>query len=169
MTKGELLMLSQTGVPTIDDLNKVFPNDERLNNGPVAIIECFQNIPCNPCYTACSRSAIKPFKDINDLPNINHQECNGCSLCVSKCPGLAIMVLDMSFNETEALIKIPYEFLPLPNYGDIVLGLDREGKYICDVRVEKVLNTKYLDRTPIISIAVKKEFAKIIRNIRMED
>jgi len=162
-------MLSQTGVPTIEDLDKVFPSDERLNMGPVAIIECFQNIPCNPCYTACNRNAIKPFKDINDLPNINHQECNGCSLCMSKCPGLAIMVLDMTYNDTEALIKIPYEFLPLPNSKDIVMGLDREGKYICDVRIEKVLNVKSLDRTPIISIAVKKEFAKIIRNIRMEE
>lgn len=162
-------MLSQTGVPTIEDLNKVFPNDEKLNLGPVAIIECFQNIPCNPCYTACNNSAIKPFKDINDLPNINHTECNGCSLCISKCPGLAIMVLDMTYSDTEALIKIPYEFLPLPTSQSIVKGLDREGNYVCDVRVEKVLNTKFLDRTPIISIAVKKEFAKIIRNIRMED
>lgn len=162
-------MLSQTGVPSIEDLNKVFPSDERLNKGPVAIIECFQNIPCNPCYTACSRNAIKQFKDINDLPNINHQECNGCGLCISKCPGLAIMVLDMEFSDTEALIKIPYEFLPLPNKQDIVMGLDREGSYVCDVRVENVLNTKSLDRTPIISVVVKKEFAKIIRNIRMED
>ncbi len=162
-------MLSQTGVPSIEDLNKVFPSDERFNKGPVAIIECFQNIPCNPCYTACSRNAIKPFKDINDLPNIDHQECNGCGLCISKCPGLAIMVLDMVFSDTEALIKIPYEFLPLPNKQDIVMGLDREGSYVCDVRVENVLNTKFLDRTPIISIVVKKEFAKIIRNIRMGD
>lgn len=162
-------MLSQTGVPSIEDLNKVFPSDERLNKGSVAIIECFQNIPCNPCYTACSRNAIKQFKDINDLPNINHQECNGCGLCISKCPGLAIMVLDMEFSATEALIKIPYEFLPLPNKQDIVMGLDREGNYVCDVRVENVLNTKSLDRTPIISVVVKKEFAKIIRNIRMGD
>lgn len=161
-------MLSQTGVPTIEDLNKVFPKEERLNMGPVAIIECFQNIPCNPCATACKRNAIKPFKDINDLPNINHEECNGCSLCMSKCPGLAIMVLDMTYSDTEALIKIPYEFLPLPDPNDIVQGLDRAGNYVCDVRVEKVQNTKALDRTPIISIAVKKEFAKTIRNIRME-
>ncbi len=162
-------MLSQTGVPTIEELNKVFPSEERLNKGPVAIIECFQNIPCNPCYTACRTNAIKPFKDINDLPTIDHQQCTGCSLCVSKCPGLSIMILDMTFSDNEALIKIPYEFSPLPEEQEIVKGLDRGGNYVCDVRVEKVLNTKALDRTPIISIAVKKEFAKIIRNIRMGD
>lgn len=162
-------MLSQTGVATTDDLNKVFPDENRLNKGAVAIIECFQNIPCNPCYTACSRGAIKPFEDINDLPNINHIECTGCSLCVSKCPGLSIMVLDMTYSETEALLKLPYEFIPLPKTNDIVKGLDREGNVVCDVRVESVMNSKYLDRTPIVSIAVKKDLAKTIRNIRMGD
>ncbi|AOT68208.1 NADH-quinone oxidoreductase subunit I [Geosporobacter ferrireducens] len=162
-------MLERTGVPTIKDLKSVMPSEERLNKGPVAVIECFQNIPCNPCYTACNRNAIKEFDDINDLPNIDHEVCNGCGLCVSKCPGLAIMVMDMAYSENEALLKIPYEFLPLPKENDYVRGLDREGKYVCDVRVIKVMNPKAFDKTPILSIAVNKEFAKIVRNIGMGD
>ncbi|MFT9496126.1 4Fe-4S binding protein [Anaerosolibacter sp.] len=162
-------MLASTGVPTRVDIEKAFPNEARMNQGASAVIECFQNIPCNPCYTACNRNAIKEFQDINDLPLIDHEQCNGCGLCISKCPGLAIMVVDMSYSEHEGLLKIPYEFIPLPVEGDIVRGLDRSGKHVCDVKVVKVLNTKYLDRTPIISIAVPKEYIHNVRNIGMGD
>lgn len=162
-------MLASTGVPTRVDIEKAFPNEVRMSQGAAAVIECFQNIPCNPCYTACNRNAIKEFQDINDLPLIDHEQCNGCGLCISKCPGLAIMVVDMTYSEHEGLLKIPYEFIPLPVEGDIVRGLDRSGKHVCDVKVVKVLNTKYLDRTPIISIAVPKEYIHNVRNIEMGD
>lgn len=161
-------MLEVTGVPTPEEIDKVFPSEVRLNSGPVAVVECYQNIPCNPCYTACNTGAIQIFEDINDLPKVNHSLCNGCALCVSNCPGLAIMVVDMTYSQEEALIKIPYEFLPLPKAGEIVKGLDREGNAISDVKVVKVLNSKALDKTPIISVAVNKEFVKQVRNIRME-
>lgn len=160
-------MLKQTGIPTLDNINNVFPTLERLNKGAVAVVECFEKIPCNPCYTACKFGAIKQFDDINDLPVINHDKCNGCGICLAKCPGLAIMVVDYTFSETEALIKIPYEFLPLPQKGQTVKGLDRSGNYICDVLVVNVLNNKALDKTPIISIAVNKQFIKSIRNIEV--
>lgn len=161
-------MLAITGIPTVEDVEKVFPNEERMNKGPVAVVECYQSIPCNPCYTACKTGAIKEFVDINNLPDVDHSLCNGCSLCVSNCPGLAIMVVDMTYSEEEALLKIPYEFLPLPLAEQVVKGLDREGKAVCDVKVVKVINSKALDKTPIVTIAVKKEFVKLVRNIRME-
>jgi len=66
-------MLEKTGLPTPKDLAKVSPSKERLSRGPVAIIECFQRIPCDPCYAACKRGAIKEFKDINDLPEIDFE------------------------------------------------------------------------------------------------
>ncbi|MDW7671887.1 MAG: (2Fe-2S)-binding protein [Bacillota bacterium] len=153
-------MLEKTGVATPEDIESVFPSEERLKKGPVVIVECFREIPCNPCYTACNQNAIKEFVDINDLPNVDHGNCNGCGLCISKCPGLAIRVLDMTWSETEAVVRIPYEFLPLPEAGDVVDGLDREGNAIADARVEKVQNTKAMDKTPVIWLAVKKEFAK---------
>lgn len=162
-------MLEVTGVPTAADLERAFPTDERLAKGPVVIVECFQNIPCNPCYTACKTGAIKEFMDINDLPEVAHELCNGCSLCVSNCPGLAIMVLDMTYSEEEALLKIPYEFLPLPAAGDVVAGLDREGRVICNAKVVRVTNSKALDKTPLISIAIDKQYAKVVRNIRLEE
>ena len=160
-------MLEKTGVPTPQEIEEAFPSQERLAKGPVAIIECYQNIPRNPCYTACHKEAIKEFEDINDLPQINHDDCNGCGLCIANCPGLAIMVVDSSYSKDEVLIKIPYEFIPLPEEGMIVKGLDRKGKYVCDVKVVKVLKSKTLDRTPIISIAVPRQYMKVIRNFEM--
>lgn len=160
-------MLEKTGVPTAEQIEKAFPSEERLAKGPVAIIECYQNIPCNPCFTACNRSAIEKFEDINDLPKMNHNNCNGCGLCIANCPGLAIMVVDATYCKEEVLIKIPYEFIPLPDEGQIVKGLDREGNYVCDVKIVKVLNSKALDRTPIVSIAVPREYMKVVRNFGM--
>ena len=61
-------MLEKTGVPTKENIESVTPSKERLSKGPVALIECFQEIPCNPCYTSCKKGAIKELIDINDRP-----------------------------------------------------------------------------------------------------
>ncbi|MGV8146742.1 MAG: 4Fe-4S binding protein [Alkaliphilus sp.] len=151
-------MFESTGIATSEMIMKTFPANERLEKGSVAIIECYKEIPCNPCATACRRDAIKTFVDINDLPELNHEKCNGCSLCVSNCPGLAIMVIDKNYSESEALFKIPFEFKPLPLVGDIVKGINRSGEYICDVKVVKVQNAKSFDRTVLLSLMVKKEY-----------
>lgn len=162
-------MLEKTGIATPELIEKAFPSQDRLEKGAVAVFECFQNIPCNPCYTACKQGAIKKFEDINDLPEIDYDLCTGCGLCVSHCPGLSIMIVDASYSKDEVILKIPYEFLPLPKENDIVKGLDRAGSFISDVRVIKVLNPKSFDRTPIISIVVPKKYMKTIRNIKVGD
>lgn len=162
-------MIEKTGVATEQDLALVTPPAERRAKGPVAVIECFQNIPCNPCYTACKRGAIQEFADINDRPIIDIEKCNGCGVCISHCPGLSIVVIDESYSDTEALIKLPYEFVPLPQEGSFVTALDREGKPVCRAKVVKVLNTKAQDRTPVISLAVPKEMSMTVRFFNQED
>lgn len=150
------------------EIEEAFPTDERLAKGPVAIFECFQRIPCNPCFAACKRNAIKEFSDINDLPIIDHNICNGCGMCIAKCPGLAIMVINTEYSDNEALIKIPYEFVPLPNKNQCVNGLDRQGNYVCDVIVRDILVSKALDKTPIVSFSVPKKYMKNVRNISLK-
>lgn len=160
-------MIESKGYPDKELITNIFPNTQRINCGPIAVIECFQRIPCNPCVTACGRNAIKMSEDINDIPEIDEAVCNGCGLCISICPGLAIMVLDGSYGESEVLFKIPYEFLPLPNTGDFVQGLDRKGEYLADVRVIKVINSKSQDKTPILHVAVDRKHIYDFRNIRL--
>ncbi len=162
-------MLKSIGIATEKDLESVIPSKERLAKGPVAIIECFEKIPCNPCYTSCKRGAMKEFKDINDRPQIDVDICNGCGVCISHCPGLAIFVVDETYSETEALVKMPYEFLPLPEEGNFVTGLDRAGKPVCRAKVVKVQNIKAQDKTPVISLAVPKEFSMVVRCLSLED
>lgn len=159
-------MLSKTGIPTQEDLSGVFPSLERLQQGPVAIFECYQNIPCNPCFTACKLGAIEPFADINDMPKLLEEKCSGCGLCLAKCPGLAISILDYTYSETEALIKIPYEFIPLPEENESVIALNRSGEPVCDARVVKVLNPKNFDKTPMVSLAFPKAYIKEVRHFK---
>jgi Fe-S-cluster-containing hydrogenase component 2 len=161
-------MLTSTGVPTPADLQRVTPSADRMAQGRVAIVECFQEIPCDPCADACSFGAIKPFEDINHMPEVLHEECGGCALCVPRCPGLAIFVVDYSYAEDEALVAIPYEFLPVPAPGDTVAALDREGAWVADVRVVRVQNTPSQDRTRVLWLEVPKDLAMTVRNIRME-
>lgn len=162
-------MLDRTGIADKNNLDEITPPKERLAKGPVAVFECFQRIPCNPCQTSCVRGAIKELEDINDRPQVDYNICCGCGICVSRCPGLAIFIVDESYSQTEALVKLPFEFLPLPKEDSFVTGLDREGKPVCRAKVLKVLNTKSQDRTPVITLVVPKEFSMVVRNLSIED
>jgi Fe-S-cluster-containing hydrogenase component 2 len=126
-------------------------------------VECFQEIPCNPCETSCPRQAIIVGSDINTLPRVDYDKCNGCTICVSRCPGLAIFVIDQGYSETESAITMPYEFLPLPEKGQVVEGLDRQGNPCCQAKVLRVINTKAQDKTPLITLAVPKGREKDVR------
>jgi len=160
-------MLERTGIPTDDDLEKVIPNKERLAKGPVVIIECFQRIPCDPCAISCKLGAIKPFKDINDLPIVDFDKCTGCGICISSCPGLAIFVIDINYSEEKSLIKLPHEMLPLPEKGEDVYALDRAGGILGKAKVVRVLKIK--SKTNIISLEVPKSMAMKVRSVKVED
>jgi Fe-S-cluster-containing hydrogenase component 2 len=158
---GAPMSFLKDGILTLDEFAQ--PSPERLQQGRVAIIECVQEIPCNPCVDICPRQAITIEGNITNPPIIDFDKCNGCALCVANCPGLAIFMINQVFSETEAEIGIPYEFLPLPEKGESVLALGRDGKFICEGRVVQIRNPKAYDRTPIIFLAVPKNYAMIIR------
>ena len=93
------------------------PTPERLERGPVACIECVQCIPCNPCETACPQKAITVGAEITALPKLDADKCNGCGICITRCPGLAIFNLHKNYSETTSLVSFPYEYVPLPEPG----------------------------------------------------
>jgi Fe-S-cluster-containing hydrogenase component 2 len=141
------------------------PSEERLRKGPVAVVECNQEIPCNPCQAACPRQAIR-VDELTSVPVLDEDKCNGCGTCVAPCPGLAIFVVDMTYLDGEALVTMPYEFLPYPEVGEKVDALDRSGKRICEGTIEKVRTPKKNDRTAVVSVSVAKKHGMEARAIR---
>ena len=160
-------MLINDGIPGKDDLIKVTPSDKRFSEGPVAVVECFQEIPCDPCVKACNRGAISMPRDINDLPKVDETLCNGCGVCISMCPGLAIFVVDKTYNEELALVKLPFEYVPVPQPGQYVTALDRAGEELGYFEVIKVTSGGKKNKTYTISLAVPQELAMEARDIRV--
>ena len=94
-----------------EDLGRVCPTDERLSRGPVVIVECVENIPCNPCVAACPKGAITIEGDINGIPVVDFETCDGCGICLSACPGLAIFGVDLSGVDTRGYLALIYAAL----------------------------------------------------------
>lgn len=149
--------------PINEDL---LPSEERRNEGPYALCECDQRVPCNPCVTSCPTGAVS-LQNINDTPEVEFEKCMGCNQCVSSCPGLACFVIDETYSDDSALVTIPYEFLPLPDEGDVVRGLDRKGNFVSEVKVKKVDGAGEDGKTKVITIVVPQESVHRIRNIEI--
>jgi Fe-S-cluster-containing hydrogenase component 2 len=148
----------KTGILAKKDLK--LPSKKQLEKG-VALIECVQEIPCDPCVYSCPVGAIS-MKDINAPPIIDYDKCIGCGKCVGICPGLAIFVIKI--KDGKALITVPYEFLPVPKVGNKVKALDRFGKIVDDAIVKRVIK---VGKTMVITIETSEKFAMDIRNIRV--
>ncbi len=160
-------MLINDGVPTKEDVADVVPSEKHFVKGPVAVIECFQKIPCDPCVKACPHGAISMGDDINNRPEIDLEKCIGCGLCIAKCPGLAIFVIDKTYSKELALVKFPFEFIPLPEKGQSVCGLDRSGKELGWFEVDRVISGGLKNKTYTISIKVPQELAMEVRNMKI--
>jgi len=156
------------GYPSMDEIQAAngWPSEDRFQKGPVAILECVQEIPCNPCEDACPFGAIQVGSPITNCPTLSEEKCTGCGLCVAPCPGLAAFIVDKTYSPAEATVSFPYEYLPLPKQGDSVQAVNRACEFVCEAKVVKVVETKKQDRTPVVTIAVPKEFADTVRSMR---
>jgi len=159
--------LKSKGIPTKENLAAIYPSEERIQKGTVAIVECFQEIPCDPCIKACPRGAISMPNDINDIPLIDAELCNGCTLCISRCPGLAIFAVDKTHSDEMARVLIPYEYTPVPTAGHMVAGLDRAGEQLGEFEVIKVTSGGKKNMTHTISLEVPHKLSMEIRGIKI--
>jgi formate hydrogenlyase subunit 6/NADH:ubiquinone oxidoreductase subunit I len=157
----------ETGIITLDVLRILgyLPDVERLEKGPVAIYECIEEIPCNVCVSACPVGAISMARII-DLPKIDFNKCIGCALCVGKCPGQAVFVIDASKkSEGKGYVTLPYELLPRPQVGKIVQLLNREGKVVGKGKIVKMYED---NKTYVITVEVPKDLVLNVRAVRIE-
>ncbi len=148
----------KNGILSHKDLQ--IPSKKQLEKG-VAILECVQEIPCNPCVDSCPVHAIS-MKDINAPPVNDFEKCIGCTKCVGICPGLAIFVVKIKGKK--AFVTLPYEFVPVPKEGDRVNALDRTGVVRGKGLVKKVVRR---GKTMVITIEIDSRFAMDIRNIKV--
>jgi Fe-S-cluster-containing hydrogenase component 2 len=133
----------KTGILSAKDLQ--IPSEKQLEKG-VAILECVQEIPCNPCVESCPVHAIS-MKDINAPPVNDFEKCIGCTKCVGICPGLAIFVVKVAGK-----------------IGDSVKALDRTGAIQTNALVKKVIKQ---GKTMVITIEIDSDLAMDIRNIKV--
>lgn len=159
-------MLAKDGFLDLEEVMDI-PGIEVLNNKKCVVIECKQNIPCNPCESACPHHAISIGNPITNLPVVDPEKCIGCGLCVAQCPGQACFLVDMSHEEYDT-VTLPYEYYPLPEKDQEVYGLSRDGKYVIKAVVVRIVLTKKNDRTAVIEVKVPKGYGMKVRNISVD-
>ncbi len=130
------------------------------------MIDCTENIPCNPCTHACPTGAIYIGEDITDCPVLSVEKCTGCGLCVAACPGQACFLIDEEFAPGLATVDFPYEYLPYPEEGMEVEARNNEGEMVCKGRVEKVVIRKAAQNTAVVRISVPLEKAREVRGMK---
>ena len=141
-----------------DDEIARFPGFTR-RAGIHPVIECTQNIPCNPCQDVCPKHCIKVGERITQLPAIEPDAtCIGCGMCVAACPGQAIFLVDERSDEGYADVTFPFEFCEVPDEGDTGVALGRDGKPVCEARVVSVKASKAFDHTKLVTMRVPDEF-----------
>jgi Fe-S-cluster-containing hydrogenase component 2 len=156
----------KTGYLGKSDLENNFPSHIIMEKHRVAMTECVQEIPCNPCVTACPTGAIT-MQTINSNPKVNFEKCIGCGKCVAVCPGLAMFMMKIDSEEGE--VSLPYEILPQPQKGDVVKLLNREGKFVSVGIVAKVMTFDKSIQSSVVTVKFKNpELVYEVRNIEVK-
>ncbi|MCI7061722.1 MAG: FAD-dependent oxidoreductase [Lachnospiraceae bacterium] len=131
------------------------------------VMECTQNIPCNPCQDACPRGCISIGDNITSLPVVRTDvKCVGCGMCVASCSGQAIFLVDEETEPGYGTVTMPYEFFPLPEAGDKGIALGRDGRKVCDAEVVGVKTSKAFDHTNLLTIRVPSDMTMKARFYR---
>ncbi len=160
MGENSMKQYERTGVLSPDDL--ILPSEKQLPKG-VAITECIQNIPCDPCVDSCPVNAIT-MKDINAIPVVDYDKCIACGKCVGVCPGLAIFV--MKKTKKDGLLTLPYEFLPVPDKEDNVDTIDRDGNIVGTGLVKRI---RKQGNTLVVTIQLDAKDLMRVRHIQVRN
>ena len=174
--RGKLIEKTEEGIDiSMNLLKKGYIADDEIERYPGVthragihpVMECTQNIPCNPCQDACPKHCIKIGEKITSLPAVDENvDCIGCGMCVASCSGQAIFLVDETYEPGYATVTLPYEFLPLPEVGEKGYGMSRSGEKVCDAEVVSVKTAKAFDHTNLLTIKVPADMAMKARFYR---
>ena len=167
--RGKLIEKTEEGIPvSMSLLTKGYVSDDEIERFPGVtrkpgihpVIECTQNIPCNPCQDSCPKKCIRIGEKITSLPTLSEEhQCIGCGMCVASCSGQAIFLVNEDYEPGQASITLPYEFLPLPEKGCRGTALGRDGKPVCEAEVIEVRTSPAFDKTALLTMKVPVEYA----------
>ena len=125
----------------------VLPRDKvEIGSSWKPIFFCDEEIPCDPCTTACPTRSIALRRrrgNLLDLPYYEGSDCAGCGICVAACPGLAIS-LARKIDDAWCEVLLPYELAADMEAGDRRELLDREGRALERAELlKKTYNRKF--------------------------
>jgi len=133
------------------------------------LLDCPQDIPCNPCEVSCQFGAIVVGAKINQPPDVDLDKCTGCGQCVGHCPGRAIRLVKIDAGDGPdgplSEVRIPWEFFPTPEIGTSVTVCDKNGDAIGQGVVARVLGTKTKNDCTILSLKVPRAIAASVRSV----
>jgi thioredoxin reductase/Fe-S-cluster-containing hydrogenase component 2 len=171
--RGKAIETTEEGIPISQNLlKKGYVADDEIERFPGVthkvgvhpVMECTQNIPCNPCQDACPKGCISIGSNITSLPIVvKDSQCINCGMCVASCSGQAIFLIDEDLGDGTASITIPYEFLPLPEKGTKGVALGRSGQKLCEAEIVQVRSAKAFDKTNLLTMKVPREYAMSAR------
>ena len=176
--RGKLIQKTEEGIDvSMNLLENGYVADDEITRYPGVtsqkgihpVIECTQNIPCNPCQDACPKGCISIGKNITSLPVVDKEhQCIGCGMCVASCSGQAIFLVQEDVEPGFGEVTMPYEFLPLPEIGDKGIALGRDGKEVCEAEVTKVRTAPVFDHTNLLTIKVPNDMLMKARFYKQE-
>ncbi|MDD6194075.1 MAG: FAD-dependent oxidoreductase [Lachnospiraceae bacterium] len=176
--RGKLVEKTEEGIPvSMNLLQKGYIAEDEIERYPGVthtvgvhpVMECTQNIPCNPCQDACSKGCISIGENITSLPVVVAEaKCVGCGMCVASCSGQAIFLVDEESEPGYGTVTLPYEFLPLPKEGDKGVALGRDGQPVCEAEVVGVRSAKAFDHTNLLTIKVPSDMTMKARFFKRE-